>query len=371
MTLAPSFARSLAQRAVTWPVTLYASKPESGVIDLAQSYLTEPPPSHVALAAGEALDKGATHYVDRSGIKPLREAIVNLYEGRVSMDDIVVTSGAQEALFVTLRALLKPGDEVLVPDPGYWLIADTIRNAEGQTVFVPTAADAFQLSAGRLEAHLTPRTRFIILFSPNPATGLGISPTELANILALSHQHNLIVILDEALSLSPQPISDESLIRIGSLSKHYRMSGWRMGWVSAKPEWLGPIRDLKQALSICSPAVSQWAAVAALTGPRDWLTQQETDFAVRRDYALNALTRMGFAPIDSDETYFLFVDVRSTKLSSAGFVEFALREVQVRVMPGTHFGTEGEGWVRLSLNVPMEQLSVALNRLGQVLSKRR
>jgi aminotransferase len=352
------------------------------VIDLRQSYLTEPPPPHIAEAARAALDHGETHYVDHAGLKQLREAIASSLsqagKPALAAEDILVTSGAQEGLFVALRALVQPGDQVLVPDPGYALIEPVVELAGGTIGRVPSA-DGFGYSVGNLEKCLGPKTRFVVLVSPNCATGRVIAPSEFENILQLADQHELTIILDGALEKGiyesrdaagrPSPSDSPRLILIGSVSKFYRMGGWRIGWIAAQRGHLSPLKTFKQMLSICSASISQWAALAALTGPQDWLTDQMAELASRRDTAIDALVAMQLPVVPPDAALYLLFDVRRTGLASAQFADLALREAHIALVPGNDFGAAGEGYMRLSLAQPIGKLLEALHRLEKLVSR--
>lgn len=379
MSAETAFAHPLARRNEIWrayPLLTPYEQERGEVIDLTRTYLTEPVPTHIVQAAHDALDRGQTHYVDRLGIKPLRKAIAATLtqegHGNLTPDNILVTSGAQEALFVTLRSLMKPGDEILVPDPGYPLMHPIAELAGGIVVPVSSAADEFEFKASRYADAITQRTCFILLLSPNPATCQLIAPQELDRILELAEQHQLIVILDTALSKGIFPSSaaktfpnglPERLVLISSLSKFYRMSGWRIGWIVGSDALLPPLRDLKQALSICSASISQWAAVAALTGPQDWLSEQQVAFGIQRDLTMHALTELGLPFIHPDAAFSLFVDIRPTGLTLQAFTEFALNQARVRITPGTEFGAAGEGFVRISYAQSPAQIETALQRL--------
>jgi len=246
-----TFARPLARRTEIWRAELTRSVPAShdgDSIDLTQSYVTGAPPDHIGEAARAALERGETHYVDRLGIKPLREAIAAALHRDgipgVTPDNLLVTSGAQEALFIAQRSLVKPGDEILVPDPGYRLIEPLAQLGEGVVVPVSSAANGFEITAEPFASALTKQSRCIVLLSPNPATCSVIAPNEFEKLLALAEQHNLLILFDAALSkgiydTTPVPNFSagipERVILIGSLSKLYRMSGWRIGCSQAAP----------------------------------------------------------------------------------------------------------------------------------------
>lgn len=376
-----TFARPLARRTAIWrePTTSFALIDADDTIDLSASYLLERAPAHIGQGAQDALDRGETHYVDRLGIKPLREAIVATLarDGipNVTADNVLVTSGAQEALFIALRALVQPHDGILVPDPGYGLIQPLAELGDGVVVSVASAANNFEITAAAYAAAITPHSRFLVVLSPNPATCKVIAPGEFAKLLALAEQHNLVILYDAALSAGIYtPTADpnfadgipDRVLLIGSASKLYRMGGWRIGWIAGNTARLKSLRDLKQALSICSASLSQWAAVAALTGPQEWLSAQQSGFVTKRDDALGALAAMGLPVVKPEAAYYVWIDVRPSGLTANEFAAFALQQARVVVTPGTAFGTAGEGYVRISLAASREQVKAGLERLQNV-----
>jgi len=379
-----TFAVPLARRTAIWqaPLVRYEPVDTDDLIDLGGAYLRDAPPPHIAEAARAALDRGETHYVDRLGIKPLREAIAATLarDGipSVTADDLLVTSGAQEALFIALRALIKPGDEILVPDPGYRLVEPLAELGEGVVVPVIAASD-FEFSAAAYAAAITDKTRFLLVLSPNPATCQVVAPQEFTKLLALAEQHDLVILYDAALqkgiySREADPNFangiPERVLLIGTVSKLYPMSGWRIGWLAANLKHLKPLRDLKQALSICSASLSQWAAVAALTGPQEWLDEQQAAFAGKRDTVIAAVNKMGLRAQVPDAAFYVWVDVRDSGMTASEFATCAQEQAHVRVTPGTEFGAAGEGFVRLSLAASWEQLDQGLERLNKALDGR-
>lgn len=376
-----TFARPLARRTAIWRESI-PSAPFTNAddtIDLSAVYLSGNAPAHIGQGAQDALDRGETHYVDRLGIKPLREAIAATMAQsgipNVTADNVLVTSGAQEALFIALRALVQAQDEILVPDPGYRLIEPLAELGDGLAVPVG-AADNFEITAESYAAALTARSRYLVVLSPNPATCKVIAPNEFAKLLLLAEQHDLVILYDAALCKGIyEPAADpnfgngipDRVLWISSVSKLYRMGGWRIGWLAGSTVRLKSLRDLKQALSICSASLSQWAAVAALTGPQEWLSAQQSGFAEKRDAVLGALGKTGLKAVNPDAAFYVWVDVRPSRRKSRDFAEFALREARVRVTPGTEFGAAGEGYVRISLAASNEQLHAGMERLQNAL----
>ena len=211
-------------------------------IDLSTGYLTAKAPAHIGEGARAALDRSETHHVDRLGIKPLREVIAATLarDGipNVTADNVLVTSGAQEALFIALRALVEPNDETFMPDPGYRLIETLAELDEENFVPVTSTVNDFEITAQSYAAAITPKSRYLVVLSPTPATCGMIAPKEFAKLLALAEQINLVILYDAALSGGIYaPMADpnfanglpDRVLWIGSVSKFYRMSGWRIG----------------------------------------------------------------------------------------------------------------------------------------------
>ncbi len=375
--------RYVAARARGWLTDARAVdvSPLVPVIDLGWGELDRPTPPHVIAAVGEALDRGETHYTSRPGIAPLRQAIAAhlMAESGVAYDpqsEILISSGGQEGLFVTVQMLVRPGDEVLLADPGYPTYGDAVRLAGGVCVPIPvTPTDGFGLTAAAIAARITPRTRLLVLVSPDNPTGAVIDRAEIAKIAALAVERDFLVLFDEIykaflfdgaehVSIAAFPGMRSRTVIVGSFSKTYGMTGWRIGYVAGEPQLIQPITDLKLALSICSAAPSQWAALAALTGPQDAVTEVLGDLQERRAALLPALTAMGFAHGNPRGAYYAFADIRSTGLSSDACAQLFLARVGVRTLPGHLFGPGGEGYLRFALGQPVAAIREAMSRLA-------
>ena len=205
-----------------------------------------------------------------------------------------------------------------------------------------------------------------------------VSRNEFEKLLALAEQRNLLILFDAALSKGIYDTTAgpdfstglaERVILIGSLSKWYRMSGWRIGWIAGSAAHLKPLRDLKQALSICSASISQWAALAALTGPQEWLDEQQAEFVLKRDLVLGALRANKISFVQPDSAFYLWLDIRPSGLSSNEFAAVALHRARVQVTPGTEFGAAGEGFARISLAPSAGQLTAAMERIQKAIGE--
>jgi aminotransferase len=379
-------ARFVAERARQWIAddTSGAPLPPAlPLIDLGPGELDAPAAPHIIAAVAAALDRGETHYTARPGIRPLREALAATLadESTVHYDpetEILVSSGGQEGLFVAVQMLVHPGDEVLLADPGYPSYADAVRLAGGIPVPVPVhPTDGVGLSAAALAARCTPRTRLLILVTPDNPTGAVIGREEMAKIAALAVERDLLVLFDEIykafryngaehVPIAAFPGMRERTVTVGSFSKQYAMTGWRVGYVAGASSLLQPITDLKLALSICSAAPSQWAALAALTGPQDATEWMRAELAERLPAALTGLETMGLPHSKPQGAYYVFVDIRPTGLSSAACARLFQERAGVRMLPGHLFGPGGEGFLRLALALPAPVIREAMARLAPV-----
>ena len=366
----------LADDSPTLPVT-----PALPVIDLGAGELDRRTAPHIIAAVAEALDRGETHYTARPGIAPLRHALAARLaaESGVAYDpqsEILISSGGQEGLFVAVQMLVRPGDAVLLADPGYPTYGDAVRLAGGVCVPVPVDPSAgVGLTAAVIEARLTPRTRLLVLVTPDNPTGAVIERAEMAKIAALAVRHDFLVLFDEIykaflfdgaehVNIAAFPGMRARTVIVGSFSKEYAMTGWRVGYVAGEAHLIQPITDLKLALSICSAAPSQWAALAALTGPQDAVTAMRRDLEERRAALLPALAELGLPYGNPRGAYYAFVDIRSTGLSSADCARLFLERAGVRTLPGHLFGPGGEGFLRIALSQPASAIRAAMSRLA-------
>ncbi|MHB8646627.1 MAG: pyridoxal phosphate-dependent aminotransferase [Thermomicrobiales bacterium] len=373
----------VAERARVWLTddVAPAITPALPVLDLAAGELDRRTAPHIITAVSDALDRGETHYTARPGIAPLRHALADRLaaESGIAYDpqtEILISSGGQEGLFVAVQMLVHPGDEVVLADPGYPTYGDAVRLAGGVTVSVPIDPNAgVGLTAAAIEAYLTPRARLLILVTPDNPTGAVIGGDEMAKIAALAVRHDFLVLFDEIykaflfdgaahVNIAAFPGMRERTVIVGSFSKEYAMTGWRVGYVAGAAHLIQPITDLKLALSICSAAPSQWAALAALTGPRDAVDEMRNDLLERRAVLLPALGAMGLPHGNPRGAYYVFADIRSTGLSSADCARLFLERAGVRTLPGHLFGPGGEGYLRIVLCQRASIIREAMARLA-------
>jgi aspartate/methionine/tyrosine aminotransferase len=357
---------------------------EDGVLDLSREYAGAPLPENVMAAVEASLDRGETHYMTRPGLPALARAIAEKLEREqgVTLDPslgVIVSTGGRESLFVAIRVLAQPGDEVLVPAlrPAY--IDADIGLAQAIPVPVPQgAAEGFQSTARAIRACLTDRTRLLVLSNPANPTGVVIPAEEMAAIAALALEHDLTVISDESLdesvgdrarhtSIASFPQAAGRTLIVGSFSRLHDLAAWRVGFFAGPKEIAQPVRDLKQAMTICTSAMAQYAALEALTGPQDWLAHRRAEIDRKRAFVLAALDGMGLPHSNPAATPYVWMDIRPAGRSSGGFASWLLAEAGVALKPGSDFGPRGEGYVRLSLWPTLTQLERAMGRMRRAL----
>ncbi len=351
------------------------------LIDLSGDRLGLPTAPHVREAAKQALDTGETHYTTRPGLNPLRRAIAAklAQENEIQVDaerEVLVTCGTREALFVALHVLLEHGDQVVVTGPASPLYRSVARLAGGTARVVSgDPGDGFAVDPEAIGSRLTRRTRALVLVSPSSPAGSVADLARLTALAELANAQNLAVVSVEMLepfvfdgapvrSIGSLPGMAERTVTINGFSEAYGLAGWRVGYMAGPESLLGPMTQLKQAMSICSPAVSQHAALAAIRGPRAPLDSARALVAERRDRFFAALERAGVRFRRPAAGYHVLVDARTAV--SNGSLGNALRAERVRAGSGSAVGAPG--WLSLALTRPADELEEAASRLGSVLA---
>ena len=330
-------------------------------------------PAAVRDAVGESLSRGLTHYPPNNGRPELLGAL-SAYMGRQGLaygpDEIIVTCGATEALSATLMSLLDPGDEVIVPTPAFGLYETIVRAAHGKFVPFDTSASDFQITAEALEAVLTPRSKAIVITSPNNPTGCVYTPESLDVVAGAAKSHGLFVVCDDVYSrlcyqdgyerfAARHTELREQTVVVDSFSKPWAMTGWRLGWLAAAPALKAEIQKMHQYLVSSVPAFVQDAAVVALGCD---ITEMFTTYERRRGLVCDALEQMGLGLVRPAGAFYAFPSIKGLGLGSEEFCERAIREAGVALVPGTCFGAEG--FVRLSYCVSDADLALGLERLA-------
>ncbi len=343
-----------------------------------------PTPPHIIAAAQRALEERRTRYTHWQGIPELRAALAEKLSRennlRYSPDEIVVTTGAEEAIFVTVMALVETGDEVLMADPHYTPFARVVDVAGGRMVPVPTfERDRYAFRAGLVRPYLTARSKVLVLIDPHNPTGVVQPPDVLDELAALAREANLLVISDEIYekllydgnqhrSIAAWPDMKERTILINGFSKAYSMTGFRIGYLAAPREVIEAVDVFKQVLTICPSSISQWAALAALQGPQDAVAETVRIYDERRRIIMDALTAMEIPYVRPDGTMYMFANITPTGLGSLEFCRRLLQDARVLMSPGSAFGA-GEGYVRISWLVPTPRVREGMERLQTFLGQ--
>jgi aspartate/methionine/tyrosine aminotransferase len=332
-------------------------------------------PEHVQTAAGAALDRGETHYTTRPGVIPLREAIAERLTADgfpASAETVLVTNGGAEALYIALQMLLAQSRRMVIVGPVPANVVAMIRFIGVEPVLLPTGVEShFYPSVDTVAAA---QGSSLLLASPSPVTGLALSPREMEAMITMARDNDMTVVLDRSLATAlydpalarfGESELGASLITIGSFSPGYGLAGWRVGWLSAPPETMKLFRELKQAMSICTTAVSQFAALAVLDGPADWVASRRADFARRRDQAVARLRTTPLIPAIPDAYPALMVDVRTVDSDDRRFAERLRAETGVVVTAGSTFGPATAGFVRLDLSAPVATVATGIERMAR------
>lgn len=356
-------------------------------LNIGEPDFTAPP--LVQQAADRAIREGRTQYTPALGIEPLRQALSDWYQQRFGVDvparRIVITAGASAALQLVCLSLIDSGDEILMPDPSYPCNRHFVSAAEGRAVLLPTTAEErFQLSADKVQAAWSDKTRGVLLASPSNPTGSSIAPQELRRIHEVVKARDGVTIIDEIyLGLSYDEAFgqtalaiDDNIISINSFSKYFNMTGWRLGW-AVVPEPLVPVVErVAQNLFICASTIAQHAALACFA-PESIAEyeRRRAEFKARRDYFIPALEALGLpVPVAPDGAFYAWADCSEAarKLGVEGSWDFAyavMERAHLAITPGRDFGSHDTGrFVRFSTANSMEQLQEAIARLRKLLA---
>jgi aspartate aminotransferase len=329
-------------------------------------------PGHIKAAAIKAINEGFTGYTAGTGIPELREALSSKFREEngfsVSPEEIIVTSGASEALTIALAALLNPGDEVLISNPGFVSYNALTEILNGKAVSVPLAEDLTMKPETVLEK-ITPKTRAIVLNSPSNPTGAVASRADIRALAEIANDHNITIISDEVYEyfiyegehVSPASYSD-NVITVNATSKSYAMTGWRLGYVAARKDYIGQMLKVHQYIQACANSISQKAAYAAVTGPKDSVNAMREEFRKRRDVLVKGLNELGMECALPRGAFYAF-----PKVSNSTEVASKMISNGIIIVPGTAFGSEGDGYIRISYAASMKDIERALSIMEKVL----
>jgi len=336
-------------------------------------------PWHIRVSAIESLEQGKTYYTSNSGTSELREEIAAYMERRFGLtyapeNEIIVTVGGSEAIDLAMRAVLNPGDEVIIPQPSYVCYAPIASLAGGIPVIVETKEkDRFKLTAEDLRAALTPRTKLLVLPYPNNPTGAIMTEEDLEPIAEVLRDTDVLVLSDEIyceltygrnhVSIASLPGMRERTIVASGFSKSYAMTGWRLGYTLAPAEITKQMLKIHQYAIMCAPTASQFAAVDAMRNGDDDVAEMRAEYNRRRRYLTGGLQDMGIDVFHPEGAFYVWPNISRFGMPSEVFCRRLMEEAGVVIVPGTAFGDCGEGFARISYAYSVEHIAKALDRI--------
>lgn len=344
-------------------------------------------PEYIITATQEALRKRDIPVSPIAGLPDLRSAIaekLNRENGlNVNSENVIVTTGGQEGLFLLMQVLLDPDDEVLVPDPRYTSYDQAIESAGAKIVMIPTDhEDAFNLRPEAVEAAITPKTKALLIVTPSNPTGGIVTEERLREIAQIAIKHNLIVISDEIyekfvydnwnhFSIGSVEGMESRTITLNGFSKAYSMTGLRVGYVAAPKDFIQAMEKVKAVTTGAAAGVSQVAALAAITGPTEPIENFKRIYAERRQVMMDGLSAMGLSYSDPRGAFFLWTNSSTTGIHATELSYLLLKEGRVLIFPGTGFGENWGGYLRISILQSTDKIHEALTRMQMVVDKYR
>ena len=349
-------------------------------------------PWHISRAAVTCLEDGGTHYTSNLGTPKLRQAIARYFKRRFNTDytwdkEILVTVGVSEAIDLAIRALCSPGDEVMFHEPCFVSYEATVRLAHAVPVAVPTCVEnEFRLTVEELEKYVTPKTKALLLNFPCNPTGATLNRDEMQAILEFCERHDIILISDEVYTELNYEIDDDAeevtlntfgsferyrdrVLVLNGFSKSWAMTGYRLGFACGPEDIIGAMMKIHQYGIMSAPTLAQAAGVEALDfGDKD-IARMRGEYKKRRDYLVNALNSMGLKTLLPKGAFYLFVDVRSTGMTSDDFTMRLLKDYSVACVPGSAFGKSGEGFIRMSYATSLENIKLAVKRISKMMQE--
>ena len=356
-----------------------------GVISLGVGEPDYSTPWHISEAAIKSLEKGYTMYTSNSGTPELRQELSRYLADEYGIDynpntELLITVGSSEALDLSMRALLNPGDEVIMPDPCYVAYEACVVMAGGIPVKIPTFQEnGFEINPSDLEKLVTEKTRAILIGYPANPTGAVMSRNKLMEIADIALRNHLIVVSDEIYAklvydmkhtcFATLPGMKSSTILLGGFSKAYAMTGWRIGYSVAPAQITAAMTKIHQYTMMCASTMAQVAALEALRSGESSVIEMVEDYYKRRRVILNSLKNIGLSCFEPKGAFYVFPSIRSTGMTSEEFAETLLTEEKVAVVPGSAFGEYGEGYVRCCYATSMDNINEALLRMKRFVKK--
>ena len=335
-------------------------------------------PWHIREEGIYSLEHGRTYYTSNAGLKELKIEICNYLKRKFNLNynesEVLVTIGGSEAIDVGLRAMIDPGDEVLIPEPCYVSYLPCAQLTHAVPVPIPLKVEnEFQLTAAEVEEACTEKTKVLILPFPNNPTGAVLSRKNLEEIAKVCIEKDLFVISDEIyaeltygdkhVSIAEMPGMAERTIVINGFSKAFAMTGWRLGYAAGPEEIISQMTKIHQFAIMCAPTTSQYAAVEALRNGDDDVAMMTEAYNQRRRFLLHELRRIGMDCFEARGAFYVFPSIKKYGMTSEDFALKLLQEQKVAVVPGTAFGDSGEGYIRISYAYSLDSLKRALERI--------
>lgn len=346
-------------------------------------FVTPPPILQAGIAS---LQRGETAYTSNSGTIELRRALAQNLAAKyqVSYDpenEIIVTVGVSEALYLVCTAVLNPGDEVIIPEPCFVAYGPEVSFAGGAPVYVPTTmSNDFMVTAEAIEAAITPHTKALLLGYPNNPTGAVMTRERMMEVTAVAQKHDLLIISDEIYDrlvygiphtcVPALPGLAERTVLLGGFSKDYAMTGWRIGYACANPEILGAMRKVHQYTIMSAPTTGQMAALAAFTpAAEEHVEAMRAEYDRRRRLIVDGFNALGLDCFEPRGAFYAFPSIARTGMSGDEFAMKLLEEEEVAMVPGEAFGPSGAGFMRASYATAYEKIEDALNRLERFMRR--
>lgn len=342
-------------------------------------------PYHIRAVGIESLERGRTYYTSNDGIMELRQEICNYLNRRFGLTynpkrEVIVTVGGSEAIDLGVRALVEPGDEVIIPQPAFVCYGPIVELAHGVPVYIETKPeDDFKLTPEALKAAITPKTKLLILPFPNNPTGAILSREELVQIAEVIRGTNIMVLSDEiyaelSYGFKHTPIASidgmwERTITVSGFSKSYAMTGWRLGYLCAPHELVEQMHKIHQYAIMCAPTTSQLAAIEALKHGDADIEMMRDEYNRRRKYIIDGLRKIGISCFEAKGAFYVFPHIGEFGLTSDEFCQRLLDEKSVAIVPGNAFGNCGEGYARISYAYSVDHITKALEKMGEFVSE--
>ena len=342
-------------------------------------------PWSVRDAGIRSLEQGRTKYTANAGLKELRAEVCNYLARRFELNyepqNILVTVGGSEAIDLAIRALVKPGDEVIIPEPCFVCYEPITQLVGGVPVHIATRAeDEFRLTAEQLKAAITPRTKLLIFPYPNNPTGAVMSTADMESIAEVLRGTDILVLSDEIyseltygldrhVSFASLPDMAERTIVVNGFSKSYAMTGWRLGYAAGPVPIIKVMTKIHQSCIMSAPTTSQYAAITALRQCDDQIEMMRDEYNRRRRYVVKSLNDMGLTCFEPRGAFYVFPSIQISGLSSEEFCERLLKEKEVAIIPGSAFGACGDGYARISYAYSVDHLQTAMHRIRAFLQE--